>query len=531
MLLTAQHISYRNTALFSKIAVDYIEGNEALRPFYAAAPTTKGLQQAIEAKQRHAVDRTALVQVLKEQYSGVENNSAVLENIDALLSPDTFTVCTAHQPNLFTGPLFFIYKILHAVKLAATLKEQFSQYRFVPVYYMGSEDADKEELLHTYINGKRYEWQTAQAGAVGRMKIDAPLVHLIDEMAGELNVLPFGNEFVELLRRCYVSGNTMQAATFQAVHGLFKKFGLVVLIPDHGVLKKLMQPVFEDDIFNQTPSAIVEKTAQRLSEAYNVQANPREINLFYLAEGIRNRIIRQGDSFFVHDTTIRFTEEELKAELQQHPERFSPNVILRGLFQETILPNVAFIGGGGELAYWLQLKDMFWHYTVPFPVLVLRNSFLIVGKREQERSQKWGLASKQLFEPELQLINAILKQQGKLPQLNGEVAQLTAVYEDLKKLAGGVDVTLHMHVEALKHRALHQLQNLEKKMMRAERKKHEALQNHVRQMKEVLFPKASLQERVENMGPFYAKWGSGFIDELLDHSLSLEQQFTILYET
>ena len=530
MLFSAQHIRYRDTAKFSKIVLDYIEEAAPLRPFYTAAPTAAGIKQALEAKQNQPIDRAVLVQVLKEQYNNITESPEVAKNIEALLSPATFTICTAHQPNLFTGPLYFIYKILHTIRLAEDFTKQFPAYRFVPVYYMGSEDADKDELNHTYIHGKKYSWQTAQTGAVGRMLIDKDVVQLLNEMAGQLNVLPFGQEIVQLLQNCYTVGKTVQAATFEIVHALFKKFGLVVLIPDHGVLKKLMRAVFEDDLFRELPSQIVEKTCAKLGQQYNVQAQPRAINLFYLEAGIRNRIVKEDRHFSVHETSIRFTEAELRAELENHPERFSPNVILRGLFQETILPNIAFVGGGGELAYWLQLQDLFAHYKVPFPVLVLRNSFLIVEKEWQERLRKWNISTELSFAPALQIINAVLEKEGKLPQLNGELTQLKAVYEDLKKLAAGVDVTLDKHVEALKVRAVQQLQNLEKKMMRAERKKHESLQRQVHHFKETLFPNNGLQERAENISVFYAKWGSGFIDELLQHSLSLEQQFTVLTE-
>ena len=530
MLFHAQQIAYHQTGSFSKIILDYLEGAEGLRSYYEAPPTWQGMEEAIKVKGQQPLDRSALVQVLKEQYSTVECPAAVATNIESLLSPGTFTVCTAHQPNLFSGPLFFIYKILHAIRLAGELNKTFTDARFVPVYYMGSEDADKEELNHTYVSGKRYDWQTAQTGAVGRMVVDASITQLLAGITGQLHVLPYGGDVMSLLEQCYTPGKTIQQATFELVHALFARYGLVVLIPDHGVLKKLMRPVFEDDLFRQTPSAIVEQTGAALGKQYNIQAHPRDINLFYLEQGIRNRIVKQDEHFHVHDTDLRFTESELKALLQESPERFSPNVILRGLFQETILPNVAFIGGGGELAYWLQLKELFRHYSVPFPVLLLRNSFLVVEKAARQRIEKWQLSPSDLFQTELQIINSLLAQQGKLPHLNGEAAQLSAVYEDLKKLVAGVDVTLAQHVAALKTSALKRVEILEKKLARAERRKHQALQHQVRQLKENLFPYNGLQERVENFSSFYAKWGSGFIDQLLQHSLALEQQFTVLTE-
>ncbi len=510
--------------------MDYIGQQPVLQPFYAFAPTWQGLQQAIEKKQQQPVDRAALVKVLENQYQGVATTERVRQNIQSLLSPQTFTICTAHQPNLFTGPLYFIYKILHVIRLAEELKKQQPQLHFVPVFYMGSEDADLQELNHTYVQGKRYEWKTEQTGAVGRMVIDKSLVALIDEMAGQLLVAPYGKEVVELLKQSYQPGKTIQTATFEIINELMGKWGLLVLIADTADLKKAMIPVFEEDLFQQRPSAIVEKTCQRFSEHYNVQANPRDINLFYLKDNLRERIIKVGDDFAVHNTTIRFTPEAIKAELHQHPERFSPNVILRGLYQETILPNIAFIGGGGEVAYWLQLKELFDHYHTPFPVLVLRNSFLIIDQKWQQKIKKLDLATEQLFETELDILNGVLEKAGKQPQLNGEVAQLAHLYEDLKEVATAVDVTLQQHVEALKVKALNQLISLEKKMQRAERKKHQAIQAQIAGLKEALFPRNGLQERVENFSSFYARWGSSFLDALYDASLSIEQQFVVLQE-
>ena len=530
MLFTAQQLTYRATGKFSKIVLDYLEGREALNPFYAYEPTIDGIRKAINAKQKQPQNRTVLVDVLKQQYASVETNIEVTDNINALLSDYTFTICTAHQPNLFTGPLYFIYKILHAIKLAESCKRHFPEYTFVPVYYMGSEDADKEELNHTYINGKKYAWETAQSGAVGRMKVDAALIKTIAEIKGQLEVLPFGADFIQLLEKSYTKDKSIQQATFEVVHELFKKFGLIVLIPDHAELKKIMRPIFEKDLFDQSPSVLVESTCEQLGAHYDVQATPRAINLFYLKEGIRNRIVQLGDEFVVHETSIRFTKTELIEELDHFPERFSPNVILRGLFQETILPNIAFIGGGGELAYWLQLRGLFEHFSVPFPVLVLRNSFLIIEKKWNERLLKWNLSTEALFKSEFHIVNQLLEQEGKLPQLNGEIAKLENIYEDLKKFASGVDASLDKHVEALKVRSLFQLEKLEKKMMRAERKKHVALQNQVKTFKQTYFPKEGLQERFENIGSFYSKWGPAFLDDLLHRSLSLEQQFTILHE-
>jgi len=227
---------------------------------------------------------------------------------------------------------------------------------------------------------------------------------------------------------------------------------------------------------------------------------------------------------------LRFTKEELEKELETHPECFSPNVILRGLYQESILPNIAFIGGGGELAYWLQLKDLFKHFNVPFPVLVLRNSFLIIEKQWQEIIKKLNVDVKDLFATETRLLDLVIERNGRKPELNGQLTKVEQVYAQLDELATGIDSTLSLHVAALKAKTIKQLQNLEKKMMRAERKKHETVQNQIAKLKQALFPLNGLQERVENFSSFHAKWGSAFIEEVLKNSLSIEQQFVVLNE-
>ncbi len=529
-MFARQLIPYNQTNSFTKIVLDYLQSSEQLKPFYSSAPTVEGIRAAIEQKKNHKIDRTLLKEQLKNQYENVSAAEAVKKNIDLLERENTFTVCTAHQPNLFTGPLYFMYKILHTVKLSASLKETFPENNFVPVYYMGSEDADFSELNHTYVQGKKIEWNKQQTGAVGRMIVDDSLLRLIDDLNSQLYAEPHIAEVTGLLKRCYNKGKNIQHATFELVNELYGGYGLIVLIPDNSVLKSRMSAVFSNDIFEQTSSSIVAKTSEALEKHYKVQANPREINLFYLKENTRERIIRKDDGFVIHNTDISFSKEEMQKELEEHPERFSPNVILRGLFQESILPNIAFIGGGGELAYWLQLKDLFAHYSVPFPVLVLRNSFLIIEKQWQDVIEKSGLDVKEIFHSEIDLLNLVIERQGRKPRLNGELIQVEEVYKQLDELASGIDRSLSKHIAALKTKTLKQLHNLEKKMMRAERKKHLTVQNQIAKFKQSLFPSNGLQERVENFSSFYAKRGKKFVDEILDNSLSLEQEFVILKE-
>lgn len=524
------NLSFEQTGYFSKIIIDYLNQSPAIQPFYTHPVSLKGMAAAIQARQSAQPDRNLLVKELQEQYKGIETSAHVQQNIQQLLQPNTFTITTAHQPAIFTGHLYFIYKIVHVIKLADRLKKEYPTNHFVPVFWMGSEDADLDELGHVFLSGEKLVWDTKQTGAVGRMNTKG-LDKLIHRIEGELSVQPFGKELIQLLRDCYLQSPDIQTATFKLINALFAEYGLLVILPDNANLKKVMEPVFREDLLQQTPAGVVEKTIEQLSQQYKAQAHPRPINLFYLKDNIRELIELKGEKYEVRNTTISFTKDEILAELAANPERLSPNVILRGLYQETVLPNIAFIGGGGETAYWLELKDLFNHYKVPFPMLVVRNSFLIIEKKWQEKIERLGLQSKDLFQPEQQVLTMLVSRQknGEL-KLKNELEAAIRVYDLLKDKAANIDKSLLQHVEALQARTIKPLQELEKKLLRAEKKKYETEQRQIQSIRSALFPKNGLQERIDNFMPWYALWGKEFIHIVYEHSLTLEQEFTILEE-
>lgn len=525
----SQYIPYSQTGKFTKIVIDYINKSPALKDFYEHSVDLQGIRSAIGKRKEFHTNRKLLVDQFTAQYSNFSDCDAVKANIDALSDENTFTICTAHQPNIFTGHLYFVYKILHTIKLADSLKKEFPEYNFVPVFFMGSEDADLEELNHIVIDGEKYTWQTQQTGAVGRMKVDADLIQLIEKIAGRISVEKYGNTILDLLRRSFTKNTTIENSTFLFVHYLFKEFGLLILLPDNAAFKQEMISIFDDDLFSHTSSEIVSRSSEKLSQNYQVQAYPREINLFYLKDNLRNRIISVNDHFVIHDTDIVFSKEEIKKELKEHPESFSPNVILRGLFQEIILPDVAWIGGGGELAYWLQLKDLFNHYQVPFPVLVLRNSFLIGEERSEKLLQKLNLQLPDLFKGKEKVINDLIKRDSNsILNLEKQKEQLDEIYSAIKDLVNSIDITLRAHVEALERKQLKKLSALEKKMLRAEKRKFSDQENQVNKLFSLLFPSGGLQERTENFMLFYSQFGELFFKILYDASLALEQKFCII---
>ncbi|MFC4261829.1 bacillithiol biosynthesis cysteine-adding enzyme BshC [Ferruginibacter yonginensis] len=532
MNFTAENIPYQQTGAFSTLVIDYLNENPLLKDLYRFQPTLDGVKEAVAARQFAPVNRKILHSVLTEQYTTIETNETVQANIDALLSNDTFTVCTAHQPNIFTGHLYFIYKIIHAIKLSNHLNESIPNKKFVPVYYMGTEDADLEELGEVYINQTTYHWQTNQKGAVGNMLVDKALINLINEISGQIAIEPFGQSIIDVLRNCYTLGNTIALSTFKLVHQLFANFGLVVLLPEHTSLKKIFTPIVEKELTAQFSQNAVATTVANFPQGYKLQTVGRPINLFYLKDDIRERIEADGDYFSVVNTNLHFTKDEILAELQQHPERFSPNVILRPVYQETILPNVAFIGGGGEMAYWLELKKVFEAVDVFFPPLILRNSYTILNKTCMDLMQKLSLQTLDIFKTPETLLNNLVKKQSTLQlHLQNEIAALQQFYATINNAATLIDASLNTHVNALATKASQKLLALEKKMLKAEKKKFEAQQRQILKLKSFVNPTNNLQERVDNVVAYYSKYGNEFISAVYNHAAAFENGFTILKES
>lgn len=527
--LTAYPIPYPATGKFSPLINAYLTGDKRLENFIAFPPNESGLKEAIKKRQTFTLDRSLLRTVIEAQYQKLERPALLNRNIALLEAENTFTICTAHQPNLMGGYLYFLYKIAHTIALANTLKDRHPGLNFVPVYYMGSEDNDLDELSVFRFERKTYRWMTAQTGAVGRMKTD-DLSPLLEQLCAELIPENENRESLETtLQKAYNSGLTMADATRILVNELFGADGLVVLDPDHPELKRRFLPIMEKELTQPVSRQLVEQTNDLLGAHFPPQAFARDINLFYLRDNIRERIEYKDGEWVVAHTRIHWHRDALLEELRQHPERFSPNVILRGLYQETLLPNVAFIGGGSEVAYWMQLKTLFEHYQVFFPPLILRQSFLLMNDTDVRWQHKLRLQDQDLFKSPRQLLDAYIRDNSPNPlTLDAEKAALKQILDELKDRALAVDSTLGAASEAVAVKISKQLKRLSEKIHRAERRKHREKAEQYDRFLETLFPGGNLQERTDSFLEYYLLYGPALTRTLIEHSRPYGDQFVIL---
>ena len=487
-------VDLKKTGQFSQFFLDYLGGKETLRSFYSHEPKLESFDAAIMAKQFSADKRQILVEVLESQYAGIPLASAAAEQLEALRDEKTFTVTTGHQLNLFTGPLYFIYKLISTINLAKRLQERHPDYRFVPVYWMATEDHDAAEINYFKLDGQTYRWETSQKGAVGDFELDYSFQNFLKG----LGFAP------AVFRDAYSQSATLAEAVRKYVNELFGAQGLVVLDANEGRLKQEFAEVMSADLFTQQPFAAAQASTQALEQlGYGSQIYPRPINLFYLDKGIRERIERDGEEFIVLNTELRFSAEEIKALLQEHPERFSPNVVLRPVYQECILPNLAYLGGPAEVVYWLQLKGIFDQFGIPFPVLLPRNFAVLIPAVIQKKITQLGWEPEQLFQQFEAWKKDYVQSSSTIDfTLAGPRAQVSQLFKDLANQSHVLDAGLPKAFAAGEVRSLKILEQMGVKLRKAEERRLEVDLLRAKSVFEFLSPGGSPQERVVNFLQF-----------------------------
>lgn len=526
-------ISYRETGYFSDFISDYLDEKPYLKDFYNRFPTLENFEAQIEEK-RHSEfmsesHRKVLFDTLKTQYQNVETSELTLKNIENLKANNTFTITTGHQLNLFTGPLYFLYKIISTINLTKELKAKYPNYNFVPIYWMASEDHDFEEINYFNFKGKKIKWNNNQTGAVGYFKTEG-LKAVFDVVSAEFGPGKHAEQLKNWFKEAYINQDNLADATRYLANQLFGEYGLVVLDADDKALKHQFIPQMKKEMIEQVAFKTVSETNNKLEKLdLKIQVNPRKINLFYIKDGLRERIVEIEGKYSVLDTDISWDKNELIKHLNEFPERFSPNVIMRPLYQEVILPNLCYIGGGGELIYWLQLKTNFEAHKVTFPMLLLRNSALIKTKKQSEKLENLNIVNSDLFLDRASFINKKVRKISNIDiDFSDQVHHLVKQFEELYQLADQTDKSFLGAVKAQEVKQIKGLKHLEKRLLNAQKKKLADQIERCTELQEQLFPSQSLQERNTNFSELYLEYGDDLIRELTRVLKPLKHEFLIL---
>jgi bacillithiol biosynthesis cysteine-adding enzyme BshC len=363
---------------------------------------------------------------------------------------------------------------------------------------MASEDHDFEEINHIHLFGKTLKWNAPAKGAVGRLSTSS-LANLIVELKSIAGDSIYADELIRLFEDSYLKHDNLADATRYLVHELFGEYGLVIIDPDDKRLKTEFLDLIKTDIKEQINYKIVNETISELEKiGVKPQVNPREINVFHLTAQDRVRI-----------------EQSTTEALSLNPEEYSPNVVLRPLYQQMIMPNIAYIGGPGEIAYWLEYKAMFEYHKIIFPALIPRNFAALIDEKSVQQLDKMGFSFTDLFkEADVLIKEYINKNTSTDLSFNAEEEMLTSLFREISEKVSELDPTLKASVEAELQKALNSVRSIEGKLLRAAKQKQETGLNQIKKLKDKFFPEGNLQERFENFTPYYLKSGKQFIADL-----------------
>ncbi|MCX2678420.1 bacillithiol biosynthesis cysteine-adding enzyme BshC [Galbibacter sp. EGI 63066] len=535
--MPTSYISFKETGYFSNLICDYLDQKESLHPFYNRFPSIENFKAQIEEKKAvfPQENRNVLVEVLKDQYHDIGPSEITKNNVELLKSTSTFTVVTGHQLNLFTGPLYFLYKIVSTINLTKQLKEAYQDSDFVPIYWMATEDHDFDEINYFNFHGKKFQWQgpdtKESSGAVGELPTKG-LDQVFELFCQDIGMGADAQTLRTWFEEAYLKHNNLTDATRYLVNRMFGDEGLVIIDAADKRLKSLFVPYMKSELFEQSSQKYVDETIEALNEidpSYKIQVNPRAINLFYLDKGLRERIVETDGKFSVNETDIFWNKKELQQHLEEHPERFSPNVMTRPLYQEVILPNLCYIGGGGELAYWLELKSFFDSVKVPFPALLLRNSVLTVTEKQAKKLDKLSITFSQLFLKRHSFINRKVREISNIDiNFKDQKKHLEEQFQEMYRLAEVTDKSFLGAVKAQEVKQLKGLDKLEKRLLKAQKQKLSDQVSRITDLQNELFPNESLQERTDNFANIYEEYGETFIKTLLKELDPLKAKFVIL---
>lgn len=488
----------QSTGLFTDQQIKLSYNQEEFLPFIGQTFSKENFLKQIKAKKNSFFPekRELLVSALKEKYANFEHPPLIHDRIESLKSEKTFTITTGHQLSIFTGPVYLIYKIIHVIRLTEELQKEYPEYNFVPVYWMASEDHDFEEIKTVEIFHNKLSWETNQSGPVGRFEIEE-----LEAIKSE--VLSFfenqqQSEVDELLSN--YTGKNLAEATFGLLNRLFRDYGLIIIDSDNAALKRMFIPVIEKELKEKFSYAAVQKTNEKVGKAgLKLQVHAREINLFYIEDQFRERIIPLDDGYYIEGIG-KVSEHKLMFELYENPEKFSPNVVLRPVFQEYILPNLCYVGGVGEISYWLQLKGVFDSIDLPYPLIQPRVSFLWLDSVLSKKIAKVSLVLEDLFNESDQVkrkyLTEFASEEVNFDEIDKEVDllktqlldKIISTDEHLDKFANAELVRLDKLIGTIKE-----------KLVRTVKNRHDSAMNAISQIYEKVYPEGKLQERSLNL--------------------------------
>lgn len=489
-------LSYAQVGIGSSLFRDYYAGK--VQALSLPNPLNISWKERIQNRHYDPDDRHKLAEVIRRQYGSMAPDIEPL--LEKLILPNTFTITTGHQLVLATGPLYFFYKIATVVRMARQIQTENPDVNIIPVFWMNSEDHDFEETNHFYINGQKISWESPLRGfATGEMPAQAAADAIQQWLA--TSGFPVNPAF-NFVMEAYRNSQNQSEAMRKIIHHWMGHEGIICLDQQDPELKRMAAGVFQKELLELASCAPVKNWSDQLCKAgYTTQVQPRELNLFYHHPSAgRKRIERNELGWRVVDTDLIFSNREtLLEELKREPQRFSTNVVTRPLYQERVLPNLAYVGGPAEVHYWLQYFCLFECFELPFPVVLMRESLVLLPEKYWKKWTRLGLSPEDLFVEKQSLIRRFVDEIESVSDIENIKKELFQIFEKQAERALNADPTLYAWTLAQGRRAENVLEHVDQRLRSAARKKHEKELQIIEQTHAEVYPIGVFQERIVNI--------------------------------
>lgn len=474
--------------------------------------------------------RNDLPKILHAQYQGFDPSQKTKSNLDSLKEKNTLAVVTGQQLGILGGPLYTFYKIITAIKLAEYLKERYDGYNFVPVFWLESDDHDFEEVRSISIINELNELKKISyddglpedeiRNSVGYLNINGNISPFLDDLTKNLRDTEFTQDLINRIKEIYSVGKSFKQSFKELIFWLFDHYGLIIFDPQDVVIKNLLKPVFKNEInnFRQYTEKLVSVSAT-LEDMYHAQVKVRPVNLFYRNEEGRFLIEPVDNEFRLKRKRKKFTQEEIIDEIDKQPENFSPNVLLRPICQDYVLPTAFYIGGPGEISYFAQITPLYDFYNLEQPIIYPRASATIMEKNLENILEKYNLPFEDIYvssdELKTKIINSISK--NSVDDIFAEANnQIDLALDQLKEKLFEFDKTTADSTAKYRQKIIRYLDEIKAKAIEAQKKRHEITLRQVDKLTSSLFPNNNLQEREINFVHFFNKYGSNFIGRIFN---------------
>lgn len=537
-------VEFNKLPNFSNLFLDYISQGEdekkKLAPFFNAGfRENEDIFKVIDEKIHNYntsryFDKNVFIDILKRQNVTFGGDEFTAANIEKLNDDNTFAIVTGQQVGLYTGPLYTVLKTITAVKLAADLKDRFPQFNFIPVFWLESEDHDLEEANHTYIIDKQNELlrigfeDTASdeddssskknTKPVGSTVLGEMVNSINEQLRSGLIDTDFKEKIMGIITRNYREDSDYKTAFAGMMNELFAGHGVVFIDPSDSEIKRLLVPVFEKELTSSPKlcESIISTSAE-LEKNYDLQVKPKVINLFFLHNGNRLMIEpREGGKFALKNSKRRFENDEMLNTLEENPELFSPNVVLRPVCQDYLLPTACYIGGPGEISYFAQFKPAYRHYDITMPVIYPRASVTIIESKISKFMNNYGVKLEDIFHHSF-LVSKIVDKLSEVKvedEISKYVDELNKIFYDMRNMTVKVDQALLNIVDNMKEKTKQNVEMFKQKLINAQAKKSEVTTTQIDKVTNNIYPNHNLQEREINIAYFLNKYDTAFIKKL-----------------